>query len=739
MSNAASLIARAHTFLRARDTAGAEGLLREALAIEPRCADALHLLGLLAGRDGRDAECVALLEAAVANGTAEQAAGSGLLLAAAHRRAGRMEAAESALRAVLRIAPDHAEALLRLGLLLQELGRLADAREILRRAVEADPAQALAHGALAVTLHALGELDTAAESAAEAMRLAPASPEFAGNLAVIRNAQGRFAEAAALCRAALASSEDAALWNTLGIALKLDDQLDEAGEAFERALAMAPAFTNARFNLAGVRKDQARCDEAISLSREVLSAAPDLAPARFALCMAHLPPFYRDEAEIEHRRAQYGAELAALTAHADRVGAGSLAAGVGAQQPFYLASQGRNDRELQQRYGTLVCRAMATAWAPTPLAGAPRPGERIRLGIVCGHIRDHSVWRLPTRGWIEAIDRSRFELFAYHTGALRDWETDRAETMFDHFVQGPHQLEQWRARIATDQPHALIYPEIGMDPMVAQLAALRLAAVQYASWGHPTTSGYPTIDHYLSSDTMEPSGAEAHYSERLVRLPGLSTPITVAPHTGPVPPRSSLGLHDGEAVFWSGQSLHKYLPAHDEIFPMIAEQMPNARFVFVEHPGSPSLTARFKDRLATAFLRRGQDANTACRFLPRMASEDYRAAIGCADVVLDSIGWSGCNTLLDALSHALPIVTLQGSTMRASHGAAIFRALGLESFVTHDVSSYVATAAALAKDRSAPALVRAALCRTHGQLEGTDAVTALEQHIASACRTPSPT
>jgi protein O-GlcNAc transferase len=739
MSKAVTLIARARALLRASDSAGAERLLREALVLDPRDADALHLLGLLAGRAGRDAECAALLEAAVANGTAEQAAASGLLLAAARKRAGRMEAAESALLAVLRVSPSHAEALLRLGLLLQELGRPSDAREILYRAVEADPAQAVANGALAVTLHALGELDAAAESATKAMQLAPGATEFAGNLAVIRNAQGRFAEAAALCRAALALGEDAALWNTLGIALMLDDKLDHAGEAFERAIALAPTFTNARFNLAGVRKDQARCDEAVALLREVLAAAPDLAPARFALCMAHLPPFYRDDAEIEHRRAQYGAELAALTAHADYVGAGSLAAGVGAQQPFYLASQGRNDRELQQRYGTLVCRAMAAAWSPTPLAGPPRPDERIRLGIVCGYIRDHSVWRLPTRGWIEAIDRSRFELFAYHTGALRDRETERAETLFDHFVQGPHPLEQWRARIAADQPHALIYPEIGMDPMVAQLAALRLAPVQYASWGHPVTSGYPTIDHYLSSDAMEPPGADAYYSERLVRLPGLSTPIIVMPHTGPVPPRASLGLNEADTVFWSGQSLHKYLPAHDEIFPMIAEQVPTARFVFVEHPGSPSLTGRFKDRLAAAFLRRGQDANTACRFLPRMTSEDYRAAMGCADVVLDSIGWSGCNTLLDALSHALPIVTLQGTTMRASHGAAILRALGLDSFITEDANAYVAMAAKLGKDRMGPSVVRTALDRMRGRLEGKDAVTALEQHIASACVVPCST
>jgi len=46
-----------------------------------------------------------------------------------------------------------------------------------------------------------------------------------------------------------------------------------------------------------------------------------------------------------------------------------------------------------------------------------------------------------------------------------------------------------------------------------QIAGLRLAPVQCTAWGHPVTSGLPTIDYYLSSQLMEPENAQAHYSE----------------------------------------------------------------------------------------------------------------------------------------------------------------------------------------------------------------------------------
>ena len=480
-----------------------------------------------------------------------------------------------------------------------------------------------------------------------------------------------------------------------------------------------------------VRKDQGRTDEAVGLLREVVALAPDLAAARFALCMAHLPPLYADEAEIERRRSGYAEALDALTDHADRVGAAALAPGVGAAQPFYLAYQGRNDVALQRRYGALVCRAMAGAFPAAPLAGRPAAGARIRVGVVSGHNRDHSVWRLPTRGWVEGLDRARFEVTGYHTSPRRDAETDRAAALFDRFVQGPLPVHVWRARIAADQPHVLIYPEVGMDPMVAQLAAMRLAPVQYASWGHPSTTGYPTLDYFLSSEAMEPRDGDSHYSERLVRLPGLSTPAALPSFAGAVPSRADLGLPPNATVYWCGQSLSKYLPRYDDVFAAIAAKAPDSRFVFIDFPDGPDLTARFRQRLARAFSAQGLDAQTSCLWLPRMPPELFLATMGCADVVLDSIGWSGCNTLMDALAHRLPIVTLAGQTLRGRHGSGILSLVGLEHLVCSSPDAYVDVAASLTAPEARAAAKRTLDLNLH-KLADASAVSTLERHITDS-------
>ena len=82
----------------------------------------------------------------------------------------------------------------------------------------------------------------------------------------------------------------------------------------------------------------------------------------------------------------------------------------------------------------------------------------------------------------------------------------------------PHPSSKWSLDV-------LVYPELGMDPVSYFLAFSRIAPVQVAWWGHPDTTGIPTIDYFVSSD-IEVPGAEAHYSEQLFKLRGLGTHFT---------------------------------------------------------------------------------------------------------------------------------------------------------------------------------------------------------------------
>lgn len=647
-----------------RDDVEAKRLLSRILTDSPQHAPALHLLGMINLQRMQSDAAIVLFKRAIAAASAQQLGEYGEYMAAlafALRRVGRLAEAEDQYRLIIASDRQTADAHVNLGILLKQRGEPEEAERQFRAGIELEPSPVLHH------LLGLSLVD-----------------------------QGRFQEAEAVCRLALTGGLDSAILNTLGIAIKEQGRPAEAAAIFNRALALRPDFADALYNRSAAQKDQGCTDEAVAGFRHLLAIEPELAAARVALCMAHLPPLYRDEAEVDRRRRNYGAELEALTAYADLNGYAAVADGIGASQPFYLPYQGKNDLTLQRRYGTLACRALATRHPPVTLARRPGENERIRVGIVSGYLRNHPNWHIPIRGWLEGLDPARFELFAYHLNGLQDHETTRARALCAHFVQGPHSVARWHELIADDAPHILIYPEVGMDPVAAQLAGLRLAPVQCNSWGHPTTSGYPTLDHFLSSDLMEPEEADGHYSEHLVRLPGLSTTVDLTRSSAPVPSREQLGLQAETIIFWCGQSLYKYLPRFDRVFADIAEQVRNSELVFIEFPGSPALTERFRQRLASVFAQRGMDARIYCRFLPRLDADGFAGAMGRADVVLDSIGWSGCNSLVTAIGHAIPIVTMRGDMMRGRHGAALLEMLGLRHMICRDIDHYVTAAVGLA-------------------------------------------
>ena len=588
----------------------------------------------------------------------------------------------------------------RLGIALLGQGRFAEAEAACRAAVALDPDDGTAHNALGIALVRQGRAVEAIASFQQAIAAKPDLADAQSNLGYVQHALGRFVDAEAACRQAIALRPDHAdAYNNLGNSLKAQDRLDEAVVAYRHAIALKPGLAEALHNLPLVLTELGRADEAIEAYRHAMAVPSCFAEARFGVCMAQLPILCADEAELAGRHAAYARELAALEEVVGALrGTVDFSDAVGAHQPFYLAYHGRNDRDLQLRYGDLVCRIMAERYSLPQSTALAAQDEKIRVGIVSGFFVHHSVWKIPIRGWLECLDRRRFRLFGYHTGGHADDVTATAETLCERFVHGARPIAAWREAILQDAPHVLIYPEIGMDPVAAQLAAQRLAPVQCNAIGHPITSGFPTIDYFLTSDLMEPEDSADQYTETPVRLPNLSVHYEPLDVPSLSVTRADFGLHPEAMVYWCGQSLYKYLPRHDAVFPGIAAAAGNAQFVFIAHGKGTYATDLFRQRLDRAFAAAGLNAADHCVMLPRLDIQRFLSVMGLCDAFLDSLGWSGFNTAMESLSQPLPIVTCPGVTMRSRHSEGVLRTIGVTETIAATVDEYVAIAARLARD-----------------------------------------
>jgi predicted O-linked N-acetylglucosamine transferase (SPINDLY family) len=712
----------------------AEARFRQILALDPGHAGAHHRLGLLACRSGRSEPALVHFRRSIALDPGVGACHRDLALVLAALQ--RPDEAEQHFRAALRLDPADASAQTGLGRLLGERGRFDAAAAAFRAAIAARPDDLATYCNLARTLFHLGQADEAIAACREALRRNPRFAAARAHLGHILTALNRLPEAEACFRDAVRiDPADAEGHRHLADVLANQQRFEPAVQSYREALLRNPAVPEVWNHLGLALRHLGRAEEAETCFVRALAMQPDLLGAGLNRCMARLRILYRDEAEIEQARAAYAKDLAAV---AELPPPPSLAELNGTEPPFLLAYQGRCDRDLQQRYGRFMARLMAALypeWTVAPSVAPPQAGGKIRVGILSANFYSHSNWKIPIKGWLTGLDRNRFELYGYHLGRRQDAATAEAAALCHRFVQGLPGIERWAETIRADRLHVLLIPGIGMDHETGCLAALRLAPVQATSWGHPDTTGLPTIDDYLSSDLMEPPGAEAHYTERLVRLPNLSIWYEQPPLAPETVTRAALGLGDDAVIYWCCQSLFKYLPRFDWVFAGIAAAVPAARFLFIEYGHGERVTGIFRARLAAAFAASGLDAGRHCVFLPPMSMSRFAAIGRIADVFLDSLGWSGCNSTLEALAGDLPVVTMAGDLMRGRHSAAILAMLGLPELIAPDPEGFVALAVALGRDPARRKALSARIAVSkHRLYRDQDAIDGLTAYLAEAAQ-----
>lgn len=657
------------------------------------------------------------------------------------RLLGRCEDAATLLRSALRKAPDFAEGRMSLAATLAELGQFSEAEANGRRAVELAPEYAAAHFALGNILRDSARPREARDCFATALRIEPNYLAALGNLGNVLQEIGSFADAEQCYRRTLQLSPAYAMASrNLGKLLVEQSRFADAEACYRAALKTAAQDAETLERLGGVLLELGRPAEARDCLLQALRVQGGRTSTRLALANAALPVIAQSVEEAAAAPGLFARALDELSdwLHSDagrQSDAGDLAA---AQQPFLLAYRDGNHVELLSRYGDLLGECLA---APAP---TPRPQRtRTRLLIVSHHVRRHSVWDIVLRGLLAHLDRSRFEVFLYHLGNVEDGETAFARAQVDRWRDrqtisaASADADGWLAAAREDLADVIFYPELGMSSLSYFLAAHRLAPLQVASWGHPISTGLATIDLFLSGDLLEPPDADAHYRERLVRLPGTGCCTTAMPLVAePIADvEAILQAVDGPR-FVVAQRAIKFDPVDDPIYAQIAIATGASVFVLLRDPVCPWATDLIMARLAATFRQQGLDPDRHLRVIPWLSPAKFLALLDLCDVYLDCPTFSGYTTAWQALHRGLPIVTLEGRYLRQRLAAGLLRKAGLAETVASSRADYVAIAVRLAGESGDPdrraarrAGVRAAAPAVDGDI---NVVRSFEQTLTAA-------
>jgi predicted O-linked N-acetylglucosamine transferase (SPINDLY family) len=629
---------------------------------------------------------------------------------------GRPEEAISAYEKALALKPNLAEAHNNLGVVLLTQGKLDDALARFQKAVQMKPTFGQAHHNLGMVLLKLNRFEESVAPCQSAVELLP-SPETYFNLATSLfrrySATGNTAtlsDALAAYNKTLSLKPDyAEAYQNLGTVFRDLDRVDEAVAAYNKAIQLKPEQWANYTNLGLMLQKQAQNEEAAALfERALLLQCQSLSPGsrveslgRYLLQLLRLPIIYSNATEIDRSREAFTSYLQKASALVtelkrpfNREELSCLRWLLFSISNFFLGYQQRNDRELQTTYANLALEVLKPELSDYLSCSGERKSlsnRKIRLGLASEHLRFHhgSCWAY---GWLTNLPKDDYEFFLYSLNGQIDEITQRFAMLGTFRWLSIHSADvsylQSLKTIKDDNLDVLLFTDVGMSPISRVLSLTRLAPIQCTAWGHPVTTGSPNIDYFLSSELMEPELSDNHYSEKLVRLPNIGVCLEYPDDAQSIGDRSSFGIPLDRTIYGSVQSLFKYLPQFDFIFPTIAKRVPDAFFVLVadrlEH-----VTTMFRERLRTCFDDHGVSFEQHVKILPRMSQSEFMQLLSVLDINLDSIGFTGGMTAMRSLAMDCPPVTMRGEFMRGRLCASMLEMIGLTELITDSLDEYI--------------------------------------------------
>jgi protein O-GlcNAc transferase len=640
-------------------------------------------------------------------------------------------AGEGSLRELCHRFPGDARVHFLLGALLDRLGRTTEALIAMEQSlgIDADNVQALS--GTASLLIQLGRPGNAQGLLTGATRRRPDSAQLWFNLGVAMEAQNDWLQALAAydCAVALPAAPDAA-WMNRGYVLTRLGRLDEAFRNNEYLAGLRPDLTLAHFNVAEVLLALERFAEAKQACERAISLEPDFPDAYIdrALAAAALGEVAQAQSDLDRaasldpqslRQFRFGFAgegsdiLGRFGAHALRfhflhealergdwshrdelpetvkrlLNEEDSAKRVLADPDLPFRTLGF-DLPLAQRHAlaTMVAsgiEARVLSHELPPVSRHTRGIGRIRLGYLSPEFRMHPT-SLLTRRLYCGHDRSKFEVFGYSLApADGSWLAQEVREGFDRFREvGQMVSEDIARRIREDEIDILVDLSGYLHLSRGEVLALRPAPLQVNWLGYPGTLGARYVDYAIVDAVVCPPGADAHWSEKLIRLPDAYLIVDNDPRIDSVMPnRAACGLPEEGFVFCCFNNAWKIGP---RIFSTWMQMLR-------EVAGSVLWLIALRDQVAANLRREAQARGVdpaRLVFAPRLPNEKHLLRYRLADLFLDTLDCNAHTTAIDALREGLPIITVPGESMQSRVAASLLRSAGGGELVCESLDQY---------------------------------------------------
>jgi len=486
-------------------------------------------------------------------------------------------------------------------------------------------------------------------------------------MGIVLQEQGKLEEAIEAYNKALAINPNYAnAYNNMGAILQDQGKLEEAIEAYNKALAIKPDYAEAYNNMGNALKEQGKLEEAIEAYNRALSIKPDYEAARVQklLQQARICNW-----ESIAKDVNLIPELGTSEEHVP---------------PFALLPL----EDAPERHLTRSKIYAKAKYPQKTLPAKDRPSKRpkrIRIGYFSTDFKEHPVAYLIAKV-LEQHNRDQFEVFGYSVyGSSSCAMRRRLEKSFDSFIDVQSmsdrdialQARQDEIDIAIDLNGYTGHARTG-------IFSYRAAPIQINYLGFPGTMGSNFMDYIVADRFLIPPESQKHFSEKQIYLPDVYVPTdNTLPFSNEPASRFDLGLPDSSFVFCAINNSYKLNQRVFDVWMRLLKSVGGSVLWLLE------TNKIVKANLEKEANKRGVTSDRLV-FAKNVSHEKYLSQFHQADLFLDTFPYSAGATASNALWAGLPIVTKSGQSYTARMAGSMLNAIGLPELITETEQDYEA-------------------------------------------------
>lgn len=660
---------------------------REAIAANPRDADACLNLGFVLSEQQHDQEAEQALKQCVdINPSMTDAF---YLLGVIARRQGKTEVAIENFVQVIDLKPGFEIVYGDLCQMLLESGQIGRAKKIVLKGIASNPDVVDFHAQLGSLYAYENDLERAIDCFQEALKLQPDHAQVHSWLGGVLRKANRFEDALAIYDNLVALTPNSAeAFHDRGIALGSLGRHEGALASFQRVLVLEPRHANALANLGEMLGCLRRHEDAARAFARLIDIEPEYPGAIGAL-------FYSKRYSCDW--SEYEPELQRLNT--------AVMQGKKAIEPFTFLAATQSAAALLQCARTHATEACPPSAKPL-WDGQRYTHEKIRVAYLSADFHDHATAYLMAE-LFEFHDHEGFEIVALSfgpdsTGGMRQ----RLLRSFDRFVDVRAKSDREAAGLLRDMEIDIAvdlkgFTTDGRPGILAQ----RPAPLQVNYLGFPGSMGAEYIDYILADPCVIPAGHEGFYSEKVVWLPDSYQPNDAQRQIAETTPgRAECGLPASGFVFCCFNNNYKITPEVFDVWMRLLTEVSGSVLWLLQDNAAVSRNLR------SEALRRGVAAERLV-FAPRLDLDKHLARHKLADLFLDTLPYNAHTTASDALWAGLPVLTCMGTTFPGRVAASLLNAVGLPELITESLADYEALALKLARSPDVLSGIRARLAR----------------------------